>query len=184
MKNLNMLILAILFVSCNNKNNVNEVVTDIKENTSLVAEEGLGKVTLICNGKKIVTEGSSGAIVTMGSLMIALKDKINPAKVFTISFNTDKFPENGKEYIIKSRNYSSDKNPENEITVGFMEVVSKNIMNVWDNDSNSGKIKFMVNGNRITCAFKDLTLQPNTAFNADGLDHVATVSGEITVYKN
>lgn len=162
----------------------NEVVADIKKNTEITAKEGTGKIILHCNGKEIKAEGVCGGVTTMGTLIIAVKDKTNPAKVFTISFNTADFPLDAKEYLIKSKDYTADKNPENEVSVGFMEVLPNNKMNVWETQPTSGKLVFSVKGNEIKCQMKDIKLQPSIVYNADDLQGEGIVSGEFTLYKN
>lgn len=163
---------------------VNDTVTNIKENTKVIAKEGSGKITLNCNGKQIIADGICGGVITMGTLTIAVKDKINPTKVFTIDFNTDQYPENGKEYNIKPKDYSLDKNPENEVSVSFLEGLPNHKMNVWDSQTQSGKIRFLVNENVIKCTFKEIKLQPNTTYNSQDLQKEGVLSGELTLYKN
>ena len=90
MKNsISVLVVAFLLFSCKKEEakKVNDVVNEVKESTEVVAKEGKGKVVLTCNNKELIAEGVCGVLVTMGDLMIAVKDKTNPAKVFTISFN-------------------------------------------------------------------------------------------------
>ncbi|MEO8234973.1 MAG: hypothetical protein ABI549_06125 [Flavobacterium sp.] len=184
----NLLLLATLFslFSCKKEETIsaNEVVADIKQNTEISAKEGTGKITLRCNGKEITTEGVCGGLTIMGALIIAVKDKTNPAKVFTINFNVADFPVDGKEYLIKSKDYSVDKNPENEVSVSFMEALSNNKMNVWETQPTSGKLAFSVKGNEIKCQLKDLKLKPSIVYNADDLQGEGTISGELTLYKN
>lgn len=186
MKKLTTLVLLIFLISCKKEITAenDKIVTEIKQNTSIAAKEGSGKVTLNCNGKQIIAEGVTGAIISMGELMIAVKDKTNAAKVFTINFNNDQFPENGKIYQIKPKNYSSEKNPNNEVSVSFMEGLSNNKMNNWEANATSGTLQFSVKGNEIKCTLENIKLEPNTAFNADDLKNEGIVSGQITLYKN
>lgn len=186
MRDLLFIIAILLLVSCKKEETatINEAVENIKENTEVIAKEGSGKVILNCNGKQITADGVCGGIITMGSLIIAVKDKTNPAKVFTIGFNTDQYPENGKEYQIKPKDYTSDKKPENEVSVNFMEVLSNNKMNVWETQPASGKLIFTINGNEIKCQLKDIKLEASKMYNADDLQGEGTVSGELTLYKN
>jgi hypothetical protein len=186
MKNIMLLAALFLFISCKKEDAtlVNDAVTNIKENTKVIAKEGSGKITLNCNGKEIITEGVCGGVVTMGALIIAVKDKTNPAKVFTISFNTSDFPVNGNEYLIKPKDYTADNNPENEVSVSFMEGLPNNKMNVWDTQPTSGKLVFTVNGNEIKCQLKDIKLQASKMYNSDDLQGEGMVSGELTLYKN
>lgn len=172
-------------ISCKNEgtSTTNEELTEVTENT-IIAKEGTGKVILKCNGKEIITDGVCGGVITMGSLIIVVKDKTNPAKALTIDFNTEDYPENGKEYVIKSKDYTSDKKPENEVSVSFMEALPNNKMNVWDPQATSGKLKFTVNGNEIKCTFKNIKLQPSTIYNAEDFQKEGIVSGEFTLYKN
>jgi len=176
----------LLFISCKNEstNTTKEELTEVTENTAVTAKEGNGKVILSCNGKQITAEGICGGVMTMGTLTIAVKDKTNPAKAFMLDFNTDQYPENGKEYIIKPRDYTSDKKPENEVSVSFMEALPNNKMNVWDAQASSGKLIFNVNGNEIKCTLKDIKLQPSTIYNAEDLQKEGIVSAELTLYKN
>ncbi|MES2748501.1 MAG: hypothetical protein V4648_08975 [Bacteroidota bacterium] len=178
--------LILLAFSCkkDDATTVNETVSDIRKSTEVVAKQGTGKITLRCNGKEITVEGICGGVITMGTLTIAVKDKTNPTKVFTIGFNTKDFPVDGMEYRIKPKDYTVDKNPENEVSVGFMEGLPNNKMNVWDPQPNSGNLVFSVKGNEIKCTFKDIKLQPSTAFNAEDLKSEGAVSGEFTLYKN
>lgn len=173
-------------VSCKNEgiNTTKEELTEVTENTVVAAKEGTGKVILNCNGKQITAEGVCGGVITMGTLTIAVKDKINPAKVLILDFNTDQYPENGKEYIIKPKDYTSDNKPKNEVSVSFTEGLPNNKMNVWDSQSTSGKLKFTINGNEIKCTLKDIKLQPSTIYNAGDLQKEGIVSGELTLYKN
>ena len=186
MKNLILLTGLFVFFSCKNEGTTTakDELTEITESVANATKEGNGKVILNCNGKQISADGICGGITTMGTLTIAVKDNINPAKVFTIDFSTDHYPENGKEYIVKPKDYTSDKKPENEVSVSFMEGLPNNKMNVWDAQSASGKLKFTVNGNEIKCIFNDIKLQPSTIYNAEDLQKEGIVSGELTLYKN
>jgi hypothetical protein len=185
MKTLQAIIIILLLVSCKKETpTVNETIDKIKETTEVVANEGKGKITLNCNGKTFTVDGVCGALVSMDHLTIAIKDSINPAKVFTISFNTADFPLDGKEYLIKSKDYTLDKNPDNEVSVGFMEALPNNKMNVWETQPTSGKLIFSVKGNEIKCQLKDIKLEPSIVYNADDLQGEGAVSGEFTLYKN
>jgi hypothetical protein len=123
MKVLQSIIILLLLVSCKQEaQTVNETVNEIKESTEVVAKEGTGKVTLTCNGKTLTAEGVCGVLVSMGQLTIAVKDIINPAKVFTISFNDENFPTSNKDYTIKAKDYLAEgKQPDNEVSVSFTE---------------------------------------------------------------
>jgi hypothetical protein len=186
MKNVLLLLIMLFLFSCKKEGiaTVNDAVENIKENTEVIAKEGTGKITLKCNGKLIIAEGVCGGVTTMGTLIIAVKDKTNPAKVFTISFSTTDFPLDGKEYLIKPNNYTVDKNPENEVSVNFMEALSNSKMNIWEAQASSGKLVFAVNGNQIKCQLKDIKLQANKMYNADDLQAEGIVSGEFILYKN
>ena len=186
MKNLIVSAIVLLLVSCKKEEvtTANELVTEVKQNTEVAAKEGTGKVTLNCNGKQITAEGVCGAIITMGTLTIAVKDKTNPAKVFTVDFSTDKYPLDGMKYKVKPKDYTADKNPENEVSASFVEGLPNNKMNVWDSQAGSGNLVFSVKGNEIKCTFSNLKLQPSPVFNADDLKSEGTVSGEFTLYKN
>ena len=187
MKKLLIFAFIIVLISCkkNDTTTVDDAVNEIKETTAIAAKEGTGKVILTCNGKEIVTDGVCGALVKMGSFMVAVKDKTNPAKVFTITFNDENKPEDGKIYKIKSKDYSQEgKAPSDEITVGFTEVVSNSKMNNWGSDDAKGKLQFNYSGNEIKCIIKDVTLTPSEMYNADDLKANANVTGELTFYKN
>lgn len=186
MKNLLLLATLLLLISCKKEeaSTTNEVIAEIKENTAFAAKEGSGKIILNCNGKEIIAEGVCGGVTTMGTLIIAVKDKTNPAKVFSIDFNTDQYPENGKEYQIQPKDYASDKKPDNEVLVSFIEGLSNNKMNVWDAQAASGKLKFAINGDEIKCTLKDIKLRPSIIYNAKNLQNEGLVSGELTLYKN
>ena len=186
MKNITSIILLLLCISCKKDNtvNVDKIVTDIKENTTVEANEGSGKIILNCNGTQIIAEGIAGAVTSMGELMIAIKDKTNPTKVFTINFNNEQFPENGKVYQIKPKDYTSDKNPANEVSVGLMEGLPNNKMNIWETKANSGTLQFTVKGNEIKCTLENIKLDPSPVYNADDLNKEGILSGQLTIYKN
>lgn len=186
MKNLLLLIIIILLASCKKEETatVNEAVENIKENTGVIAKEGSGKIVLTCNGKEIIADGVCGGVLTMGTLTIAVKDKTNPTKAFIIDFNTNEYPENGKEYKIKPKDYTSDIKPENEVSVSFIEGLPNNKMNIWDSQPASGILIFTVNGNEIKCQLKDIKLEASKMYNSDDLQGEGTVSGELTLYKN
>ena len=176
----------LLFFSCKNeeKNTTKEELTEVTENTVVAAKEGTGKIILSCNGNQVTAEGVCGGVITMGILTIAVRDKTNPAKALILDFNTSEYPENGKEYLIRPKDYTTDKKPQNEVSVSFMEGLPNNKMNVWDSQASSGKLIFAINGNEIKCTLKDIKLQPSTIYNTENLQKEGIVSGEFTLYKN
>lgn len=183
---ISVLVVAFLLFSCKNEEakKVNEVVNEVKESTEVVAKEGKGKVVLTCNNKELIAEGVCGALVTMGDLIIAVKDKTNPAKVFTITCNGEDFPENGKVYKIKSKDYTNEGNgPNDEVSVGFTEVKADK-MNSWGSDKAKGTIQFIYTGNEVKCTLKNIVLSSAEMFNADDLKSDGTISGELTFFKN
>lgn len=188
MKNsISVLVVAFLLFSCKNEEakKVNDVVNEVKESTEVVAKEGKGKVVLTCNNKELIAEGVCGVLVTMGDLMIAVKDKTNPAKVFTISFNGEDFPENGKVYKIKSKDYTQEgKGSSDEVSVSFSEGLPNNKMNTWGSDIAKGTVQFVYNGNEVKCTLKNIVLSSAEMFNADDLKSDGTISGELTFFKN
>jgi hypothetical protein len=148
------------------------------------AKEGYGKVTLKCGAQTLTVDGKCGGITNTGEMIIAVQDKTTPAKVFTISFNTKDYPQNGKIYTIKKSDFmSEDKKPDGDIYVAFTEMTQKAQMD-WSSDDQTGTMTFQINGNEIKCTFKDLKLQPSEVYNKADLNQVATASGEITLYKN
>lgn len=190
MKRLITLIFAcnLLFVACkSNKTDSSETTTieqnmdEIKSSTAEQGKAGKGKVTLVCNGKTYEINGVCGAVTSMGSLTIAVPDDSFPAKTFTINFTTDKLPESTSSYtIIKS--VSEDKDA-NHVSIGYTDMRSTLPM-LWESDDKTGKLNFTVNGNEIKCAFSNLTLQPSMMYNKEEQSKPATISGELTVYKN
>lgn len=175
------------FFSCkkDHSTTVDDAVNEVKESTEVVAKEGTGKVVLTCNGKEFVAEGVCGALVTMGNLIIAVKDKTNPAKVFMINFNGEDFPENGKVYKVKSKDYSQEgSGPNDEVSVSFSEGLPNNKMNSWGSDKAKGTVQFDYNGNQVKCVLKNIQLSSAEMFNADDLKADGMVSGELTFYKN
>lgn len=187
MKKLVVLSLVTLLFSCKNdsEKKVEGIVDEVKNSTEVVAKEGSGKAVLVCNGKEIVSEGVCGALVTMGDLIVAVKDKTNPAKVFMISFNGEDFPKEGVIYKIKSKDYTKEGiGPKDEVSVSFSEGLPNNKMNSWGSDKATGSLQFTYNGNEVKCVFKDLTLSSAEMFNADDLKADGKVSGELSFYKN
>lgn len=176
-----------LFFACKKqeKRIVNETIDEAKETTEVVAKEGLGKVTLTCNGKELVAEGVCGVLVSMGELTIAVKDKTNPAKVFTITFNGEDFPESELIYKIKSKDYLAEgKSPKDEVAVSFAEGLPNNKMNAWGSDNAKGTLQFTQSGNEIKCIIKAIVLTSSEMLNANDLKGNGIVSGELTFYKN
>jgi hypothetical protein len=187
MKHIVYFLIVMLLFSCKKEETttVNEAVDEIKETTEVVAQEGKGKITLKCNGKELVAEGVCGALVTMGELVIAVKDKTNPAKVFMIAFNGTDFPENGSTYAIKPKDYSQEEaSSKDEVSVSFSEGLPNNKMNTWGSENAQGTIQFQVNGNEIKCTLKGIQLQASEMYNAEDLKGVGEVSGEFTVWKS
>jgi hypothetical protein len=181
-------ILPLFFIfSCKKeeKTSINEVIEEAKQTTEVVATEGYGKVTLVCNGKELITEGVCGVLVSMGELIIAVKDKTNPAKVFTITFNNEDFPESGTIYKIKAKDYLAEgKSPKDEVAISFAEGLPNNKMNSWGSENAKGTVQFTKNENEMKCVFKNIALTASEMFNADDLKSNGTVSGELTFYKN
>jgi hypothetical protein len=188
MKKLAILILVItIFISCKKEDTttVNDVVNEAKANTEVVAKEGTGKITLTCNGKELITEGVCGALVSMDELTIAVKDKTNPAKVFTMTFNSEDFPKSGIIYKIKAKNYLTEgKSPKDEVAVSFAEGLPNNKMNAWGSENTTGNVQFTESGNEIKCIFKAIVLTASEMFNADDLKGNGIVSGELNFYKD
>ncbi|MFM9988737.1 hypothetical protein [Flavobacterium sp.] len=188
MKKLAILILVItIFISCKKEDTttVNDVVNEAKANTEVVAKEGTGKITLTCNGKELITEGVCGALVSMDELTIAVKDKTNPAKVFTMTFNGEDFPKSGIIYKINAKNYLAEgKSPKDEVAVSFAEGLPNNKMNAWGSENTKGNLQFTESGNEIKCVFKDVVLTASEMFNADDLKGKGIVSGELIFYKD
>jgi len=182
-----LIIVTTLFTSCKKEDatTVNDVVNEAKANTEVVAKEGAGKITLTCNGKELIAEGVCGALVSMNELTIAVKDKTNPAKVFTMTFNSEDFPESGIIYKIKAKNYLDEgKSPKDEVAVSFAEGLPNNKMNAWGSENTKGNVQFTENGNEIKCVLKDVVLTGSEMFNADDLKGNGVVSGELTFYKD
>lgn len=188
MKKLATLILTIILVaSCKKEDTtiVKDAVNQSKETTEVVAQEGSGEITLSCKGKELIAEGVCGVLVSMGELTIAIKDKTNPAKVFTMTFNGEDFPEIGIPYKIKAKDYLAEHNsPQNEVSVSFAEGLPDSKMNAWGSENAKGTVRFTENGNETKCILKDIQLTSNNMFNAKDLQGIGTVSGELTFYKN
>lgn len=174
---------AISLVGCKEQV-VNERIDQIASETSATAGNGNGKIQLSSGSQMLSVEGECGGVTTMGELIITVKDKIVPSRVFTISFNTDQFPENGKVYTIKKSDYMSEgKKQKSDVYIGFSEV-SPNTQMDWSSDDQSGTIRFDVTGNEIRCMFKDIKLQPSEVYNKGELNQIGMVSGELHLYKN
>ncbi|SDK29892.1 hypothetical protein [Flavobacterium noncentrifugens] len=137
MKKLFFLILVAIFMTSCKEDAVENQVDEIAAQTSATAQSGRGKIQLSCGKQSLSIEGECGGITTMGELIIAVKDKIVPSRVFMISFNTDQFPEDGKTYTIKKSDYTTEgKKPATDIYVGFSEVSPNNQMD-WSSDKAS-----------------------------------------------
>jgi hypothetical protein len=187
MKKLFFISTLVLVFSCKNEEakNVNDIVNEVKESTEVVAKEGKGKVVLTCNNKELIAEGVCGALVSMGELIIAVKDRTNPAKVFTITCNGESYPENGKVYKIKSKDYTKDGIGSNdEVALSFSEGLPNNKMNTWGSENAKGTVQFTYNRNEVKCVLKNIVLSDSEMFNADDLKSDGTISGELTFYKN
>jgi hypothetical protein len=177
----------ILFVACkSNKTDSTETtiqqnMDEIKSSTAEQGKAGKGKITLQCNGKTYEINGVCGAVTSMGSLTVAVPDDSFPAKTFTINFTTDKLPETTSSYKITK--YNVDDKDASHVTVGYADMRSTATM-IWESDDNTGKLDFEVNGNEIKCSFSNLIVQPSDFYNKGELNAKATVSGELTIYKN
>lgn len=178
---------SVLFTACkSNKTDSSETtieqnMDEIKSSTAEQGKAGKGKVTLQCNGKTYEINGVCGAVTSMGTLTIAVSDDSFPAKLFSISFTNDKMPETSSSYtIVKS---TIDDKDASHVSVSYADMRSTSTM-IWESDDKTGKLDFAVNGNEIKCAFSNLTLQPSMMYNKGEQDATATVSGELTIYKN
>lgn len=189
MKKLILLLFAcnILFVACkSNKTDSTETtieqnMDEIKSSTAEQGKAGNGKITLLCNGKTYTINGVCGAVTTMGSIIIAVPDDSFPAKTFTISFTTDKLPETSATYNIVQSVY--DDKDATHVSLSYADMRSTSTM-IWESDSKTGKLDFIANGNEIKCNFENLALQPSLMYNKGELNAPATISGELTIYKN
>ena len=102
MKKLLFLILVVVSIAGCKEDAVENQIDEIAAQTSATAQSGHGKIQLSCGAQSLSIEGECGGVTTMGELIIAVKDKIVPSRVFTISFNTDRFPDDGETYTINS----------------------------------------------------------------------------------
>lgn len=160
---------------------IEQNMDEIKSSTAEQGKAGKGKITLLCNGKTYEINGVCGAVTSMGSLTIAVPDDSIPAKAFTINFTNENLPAATSSYkIVES---VIDDKDASHISIGFSDMRTAQPM-TWGSDSKSGSLDFAVNGNEIKCSFSNLTLQPNSFFNKGELNNPATVSGELTIYKN
>lgn len=178
-------IISISFAACKNKTNesktADDVIQEAHETTAVIAKEGRGKISLQYGGKTMEINGVCGAITTMGSVKVAVRDDSVPAKIFTVSFATEKLPDVTTTYTILGSTY--DVKGTNAVSIGFADF-SDAVKASWDSDKETGKLDFVVNGNEIKCTFSNLPLQPNTLINNDAFEVPATVSGELTIYKD
>jgi len=133
------------------------------------------------NGKTYEINGVCGAVTSMGTLTIAVPDDSFPAKVFTINFTNDKMPEATSSYSIVGSVY--DDKDATHVSIGYTDMRQANPM-IWESDNKTGKLDFTVNGNEIKCSFSNLSLQPNTMYNKGEVAAMATVSGDLIIYKN
>lgn len=175
---------------------VGQLITGCKEDTVTAqvdaiagatlqsAQDGSGTIQLVCGAQTLSVEGKCGGLTTMGELIITVQDEIVPSRVFTLSFNTDQFPEDGDVFVVKKSQYTTEgKKSKKEVYLGFSEVSTSNQMD-WSSDDTSGFIKFEVNGDEIKCVFKDLELKPSEVYNKGELNQEAVVSGSFHLYKN
>lgn len=189
MKNLWSLIFAcsVLFTACktnkadSSETTIEQNMDEIKASTAEQGKAGKGKITLQCNGKNYEINGVCGAVSSMGTLIIAIPDDSIPAKTFTINFTTDKLPDVSSSYTITK--YNIDDKDAAHISLSYSDMRSTGQMN-WESDDKTGKLDFMVNGNEIKCTFSNLTLQPSKMYNKGEQDAPATITGELTIYKN
>jgi hypothetical protein len=176
--------ISILFTAC--KNNTSEsktaedVIQEAHETTAVIAKEGRGKISLQYGSKTMEINGVCGAITTMGSIMIAVRDDSVPAKAFTINFSSEELPSTTSSYNIVN-SVSDDKNAL-EVSLSFVNM-SSNVKSSWYGNNKTGKLEFKVNGNEVTCTFSNLTVQPDMLFNKGEFDTPATISGELTIFK-
>ncbi len=177
----------LFFVACKSKidptstTSVQENMDEIKSTTATQGNAGLGKITLECNGKAYEINGICGAVNSMGTLTIAISDDSFPAKTFTINFTNDKMPEITSSYTIVESVY--DDKDTNHVSIGYNDMRQAKPM-IWEGDNKTGKLNFVVNGNEIKCSFSNLKLQPSVMYNKDDVAAPATISGELTIYKN
>jgi hypothetical protein len=176
----------LIFIACKPKTDsststIQENMDEIKSSTAEQGKAGKGKISLVCNGKTFEINGVCGAVSSMGSLTIAVPDDSFPAKTFTINFTTDKLPETSSSFSIVQSVY--DDKDASHISLGYTDMRSTSTMN-WESDNKTGKLDFVVNGNEIKCNFENLALQPSAMYNKGELNATATISGELTMYKN
>jgi len=189
MKKLIVIFIAInlALVSCKQKKTddinttIEQNMDEIKSSTAEQGKAGNGKISLICNGKTYEINGVCGAVTSMGSLTIAVPDDSFPAKVFTINFANNELPSTTSSYNIVQSVY--DDKDATHVSLSYADMRSTSTM-IWESDSKTGKLDFIANGNEIKCNFENLALQPSLMYNKGELNAPATISGELTIYKN
>lgn len=178
---------SVVFTACkSNKTDSTETtieknMDEIKASTAEKGKAGKGKIHLQCKGKNYEISGVCGAVASMGTLTIAVPDDSIHTKIFTINFTTDKLPESTSTFTITK--YDIEDKDASNVSISYTDMRSTQQMN-WESNDKTGKLNFTVNGNEIKCNFSNLTLQPSLMYNKGEQDAPATVSGELTIYKN
>jgi len=178
---------SVLFTACksnkvdSSETTIEQNMDEIKSSTAEQGKAGKGKITLQCKGKNYEISGVCGAVVSMGTLTITVPDDSIHTKIFTINFTTDKLPESTSTYTITK--YDIEDKDASNVSISYTDMRSTQQMN-WESNDKTGKLNFTVTGNEIKCSFSNLILQPSMMYNKGEQDAAATVSGELTIYKN
>jgi hypothetical protein len=185
MKNLLFLciILSMCFFSCESQTKKTDANTTIEENnkeivntTAEKGSAGSGNALLKVGDNNLDITGVCGAVTSMGSTSIVIKDSKNEAKIFTVNFNGTELPATTTTYkIVKSGDIKTD-----EVTVSVTDAKNAG-MDIWESDDQSGSIKIEVSGNNISATFSGIKLQPNAVYNKAPMDKPAVAEGKFSM---
>lgn len=137
-------------------------------------QQGTGSITLTCNGTTLTNAGNCNYSSVADCIVVA--DANKSQNVFTLNLDGG-LPTSTKTYTIVDDAVGTEK-----ASMSFVQFPEGKMID-WESGDITATVTLTVEGNKITCSFKDIPLEPAIMYNPDELNHQGTCSGSFTLYK-
>lgn len=137
-------------------------------------QQGTGSITLTCNGTTLTNAGNCNYSSVADCIVVADANKAQ--NIFTLNLDGG-LPAKTTTYTIVDDAVGSEK-----ASMSFVQFPDGKMID-WESGDINATVTLTVEGNKITCSFKDILLEPAIMYNPDELNHQGGCSGSFTLYK-
>ena len=173
------ILLLALTISCSDENK-DTGIPDATSSTPLSNAD----ITLTAGGKEFKLSGPCGWAVAGGAHYIGANQSDNNLKMFSAFFDIKELPTKTTTYTLREYSLVED---ESYVNMNISEI-SGNTLTSWISKSTSGKLKLVVEGNKITVDLAGIILypEPKTIYevgNVGAFANNGVLTGTLTFYK-